>query len=144
MKKAYILLASLALLAFFSFTIIFYLKQTSYTPKRLKDAILHTQAQILLQDFKELSKLFLYEAKLQGKDCLESVSLNYPNPNDFIVIRYFYPLGKCENFKLTQLNTDANLSKDKLIIAHINILLNSQKVVNDEIFIQDTFTLYPK
>ncbi len=144
MKKAYVLLGVL----FLVFLIAFYLQLnfniSSYASRTLKDTRLYLQAKILAQNAKELAKYFLYEAKKQNKECLNSISFNYPSTRDSVNIAYFYPVASCENFKLTQINKDANLSKDGVILVNISISLNAQKGVNDEIFINEKAFIYPK
>lgn len=144
MKKAYILLSTIFLIIFLGFYIALNLHLSSYVPRLIKDTHLYLQARILAHSSKEFAKYFLYEAKKENKECLNFVSFNYPTLEDTIRIDYFYPLGMCENFKLKQINTDANLSKDGIIIANISVALNSNKGVNEEIFINQKVFIYPK
>lgn len=142
MKKAYILITLIVLISFLGFWLSLNTTLLSYTPRFIRDTYYYLQAQILIDE--KLAKYLLYKAKLENKECLNSITLNYPNPNDQIQITYYYPIAKCEDFKLISINQDANLSKDGIIIAHISVALNSQKGVNDEILINKTFILHTK
>lgn len=143
-KKAYILLNVVFLILLLGFYLGFNLNLSSYAPRLLKDTHLYLQAKILAHDSKELAKYFLYRAKKENKECLNSVSFHYPKSDDTIRIDYFYAIATCENFKFTELNKDANLSKDGVIIANISVALNSNKGVNEEIFINQKSFIYPK
>lgn len=142
MKKAYILITLIFLISFLGFWLSLNTTLLSYIPRFIRDTYYYLQAQILID--KKLAKYLLYKAKLEDKECLNSIVLNYPNLNDRIQITYHYPIAQCENFKLISINQDANLSKNGIIIAHINVALNSQKGVNDEILINKSFILRTK
>ncbi|TKX31734.1 hypothetical protein [Campylobacter estrildidarum] len=142
MKKAYILITLVFLISFLGFWLSLNTTISSYTPRFIRDSYYYLQAQILIDE--KLAKYLLYKAKLENKECLNSITLNYPNPNDKIKIDYYYPIAQCQNFKLVSINQDANLSKDGVIIVHISVALNSQKGVNDEILINKTFILQAK
>lgn len=144
MKKAYILLSVIFLTTFIAFWISLSFTFSSYTPRFLRDTFYYIEANILAQNAKELAKYFLYEAKNQGKQCLNSITLHYPKADDRINIEYFYPIAECKNFKILSLNKDANLSKDGLIIAYVSIALNTDSKVNDEIFVNKKVLLWTK
>ncbi|EAH6212801.1 hypothetical protein CV320_01250, partial [Campylobacter jejuni] len=74
--------------------------------------------------------------------CLDNIYFNYTKA--LIKIKYFYPIAQCVNFKFSNFNPDANLSKDGVIIAHISIALNRDKNVNDEILLTKSIIIYPK
>lgn len=131
------------ILLILSSLMILLINTSSYIPRQTKDTFLYTQAQILASDSKELAKYFLYETRKAQKECLDFVEFHYPNANDKIKISYFYPLAECKNFKLVNLNTDANLSKDFSIIVNVSVLLNTDTAVNEEIFISKNFVIYP-
>lgn len=61
-----------------------------------------------------------------------------------LFFRRHYPIAQCVNFKFSNFNPDANLSKDGVIIAHISIALNRDKNVNDEILLTKSIIIYPK
>lgn len=148
MKKAMILPLALIFFVIISFICLNFLRFSAHTPNFVKNMHSYSQTQILRKNAKELAKYLLFVAKNQGKDCLESLSLNYPKADDIAKFEFFYPLAKCENFTLTELNHDANLSKDKLIIVHFSHLLHANSLnergVNDEIFTNEIFYLYPQ
>ncbi len=144
MKKAYVLLSVVFLVILLGFYIHLNLNLSSYASRTLKDTHLYLQAKILAHSAKELAKYFLYEAKKQNKECLNFVSFNYPSAQDTVRIDYFYPIAVCENFKLKQINKDANLCKDGIIIANISVRLNAHKGVNEEIFINQKAFIHAK
>ena len=143
MKKAYILLTSLLLLVLVSFFAVFSLQISSYVPRQVKDLSLYVQAQLLARNSLNLAKYFLVQAKKQGKECLNFSQFHYPKDKDLIRIDYFYPLRQCENGRLIHTNADVNLSKDNVIIVNIGVLLNADKGVNEEIFVNKKELLYP-
>ncbi len=143
MKKAYILAISLLLLVFVSFFVVINLQISSYTPRFVRDLQLYTQAQILARGGKDFAKYFLMQAKKQGAQCLNFAHFHYPSAKDSIRIDFFYPLAQCENGRLIHANTDANLSKDNIIIINISVLLNADSAVNEEIFVNNKAFLYP-
>jgi len=144
MKKAYILISVVILITMIGFFMSFQLNNSSYNQRILTDTYHYLQARILARSSKELAKFFLYAAKNEGKECLNFISFNYPKANDTIRFDYLYPLGECENFRFKNLNQDANLSKDGVIIVNISIALNSNKNVNEEIFVNQKFFINTK
>lgn len=144
MKKAYILLSVVFLIISLGFYILLNLNLSSYAPRVLKDTHLYLQAKILARSSEELAKYFLYKAKEENKECLNSVSFNYPSLKDTIRIDYLYPIATCENFELRWINPDANLSKDGVIVVNISVALNSHGEVNEEIFINQKTFIYTK
>ncbi|MCX2682923.1 hypothetical protein OQH60_03475 [Campylobacter sp. MIT 21-1685] len=144
MKKAYILLSVIFFTILISFCINFNFILSNYSPRFVRDTFYYLKANILIQNAKELAQYLLYEAKNQGKECLNSITLNYPKTNDRLNIEYFYPIAECKNFKITALNTDANVSKDGLVIAYVSIALNQNTNVNDEIFLNKRVLLWTK
>ncbi|WP_279176681.1 hypothetical protein [Campylobacter insulaenigrae] len=138
MKKSFVMIYVVFLVIFISFLSMFIVKTLSYSSRIMKDYIFYTQGKILLYDFKEISKYFLYEAKKEGKECLENLKLNY---NGILIsIDYIYPLAKCINEKVISNYQQA----DSIIAVNIGILLNTDKGVNEEIFLQKSFFIYPK
>lgn len=121
-KNAYILPFALFALSFLSFLILIKLELSSYTPRFNKDLKTYLQAEILSFQAKDLAKYLLTEAKNQGKECLNYTNLNYPRAWDIMEFEFFYPLAECENFKLKNLNKDANLSQQNIIAVSVNIL----------------------
>lgn len=141
MKKGFLLFVCIITLIFVSFFTLFAVNKSAYIPKHIKNVFLYTQAKILSENSKELAKYFLYEAKSQGKQCIDKVKFKYENAQ--ILIQYLYPLRECINFSFTDTNKDANLSKDNIIISNISVLLNEGSGVNEEIFINENIFLYP-
>lgn len=141
MKKAYILLSVMFLVALVSFWFSLSLTTSSYTPRILSDTQDYLQARILAHNSKELAKYFLYKAKKDGKECLNSITLSYPSHEDKIRIDYFYALAECKNYKLHQINNDANLSKDGVITISVNIALHQNNAVNEEILVHKNLRL---
>ncbi|HEC1780433.1 TPA: hypothetical protein R1725_001571 [Campylobacter lari] len=92
----------------------------------------------MLHDAKELSKYFLYQAYLEGKECLKEYNFEYNNIK--IRIDYTYPLGECKGYKLITNDTNAK----SIIAVNISVLLNDNKAVNEEVFLQKSFFVYPK
>lgn len=142
MKKAYILIILIISIIVLGLWLSLNTTLSSYAPRFARDTYYYLQAQVLANE--NIAKYFLYQAKLKNKKCLNSIILNYPNPNDKIKIEYFYPLAECKNFNFKNINQDANLSKDGIVIAHISVALHTQQAVNDEILINKTFILHPK
>lgn len=146
MKKAMILPLALIFFVILSFVCLNFLRFSAYTPNFAKNIHSYSQAQILRQNAKDLAKYLLFIAKNQGKDCLENLSFHYPKADDILKFEFFYPLAKCENFTLKELNHDANLSRDNLIIVHFSHLFHANNLnergVNDEIFTNEIFYLY--
>ncbi|OCX42263.1 hypothetical protein A7X81_03475 [Campylobacter ornithocola] len=138
MKKSFAMIYTIFFILFISFVLIFIVKIASYSPRIIKDLALYTQGKILLHDTKELSKYFLYQAFLEDKECLNEYNFEYNSIK--IRIDYAYPLGECKNYKLV-----ANYANVKSIVAvNISVLLNSDKAVNEEVFLQKSFFIYPK
>ncbi|AJC86401.1 hypothetical protein [Campylobacter sp. RM16704] len=138
MKKSFAMIYTIFFILFISFMSLFIIKLSSYPPRIMKDLILYTQSKILLYDSKELSKYFLYQAHLEGKECLEYVYFEINNAK--IKIDYVYPLGECINEKFIK-----NYDNAKSIIAvNVSVLTNDNTNVNEEIFLQKSFFIYPK
>ncbi|ECP8638143.1 hypothetical protein NF804_000255 [Campylobacter jejuni] len=142
MKKAYVLIWTIFLILLISLWMSLTLNISSYTPKIIQDSYYYLQAQILSHNATQFSKYFLYQAKQENKECLDNIYFNYTKA--LIKIKYFYPIAQCVNFKFSNFNPDANLSKDGVIIAHISIALNRDKNVNDEILLTKSIIIYPK
>lgn len=143
MKRGFVLLMSLILLVFVSFVAVLSLQISSYSPRQIKDLRLYTQGQILAHNSVDLAKYLLVKAKAQGQECLNFTQFHYPSAKDSVRIDYFYPLQECENGRLIHTNADVNLSKDNVIIVNISVLLNADKGVNEEIFVNKKELLYP-
>ena len=143
MKRGFVLLMSLILLVFVSFVAVLSLQISSYAPRQIKDLRLYTQAQILAHNSVDLAKYLLVKAKAQGQECLNFTQFHYPSAKDSVRIDYFYPLQECENGRLIHTKADVNLSKDNVIIVNISVLLNADKGVNEEIFVNKKELLYP-
>lgn len=148
-KNAYILPFALFALSLLSFVVVLSLALSSYAPRFNKDLSAFLQAEILSFKAKDLAKYLLIEAQNQGKECLNYTKIHYPRAQDIMEFAFFYPLAQCEDFKLQAYNKDANLSQDNIIAVSVNILLNANNrdkdaAVNDEIFIHESFYLYPK
>lgn len=135
MKKAYILFASFSIFLALIFCIIFMFNFSSYMPRFIKDYYKYTQAKILLNDSKELSKYFLYLLKNNNKECINNVKFNYPNKDTIISIDYFYPENKCINNKLI------NKQKTNFIIVKSSVYIKSE-YVNEEIYLDKRFFIY--
>lgn len=133
MKKAYILLSVIILTTFIALWISLNLNISAYTPRAFLDTYDYLQAKIYTHDAKELAKYFLYKAKEENKECLEYAQIEHEKA--VLRVDYLYPIAECENFKLKNINPDANLSKDGIIILNISVAINSNTHVNEEIFI---------
>ena len=167
MKKAYILVASLALLVFLSVFMLANIHISSYAPRFAKDMKLYTQAEILGDDAPALARYFLQVAKNQGKDCLSFVEFNYPQAPfsqgvsskntkkstttstldtskgaNVLRFDFFYPLKTCENGLLRGTNADTNLSANAVVLVNFSALLNANTAVNEEVFLNRKFVLY--
>ncbi|ECW8953913.1 hypothetical protein F5R70_00425 [Campylobacter lari] len=138
MKKSFAMVYTISFILFISFVMTFVIKISSYSPRIMKDLTLYTQGKILLHDAKELSKYFLHQAYLEGKECLNEYNFEYNNIK--IRIDYAYPLGECKGYKL--IANDANAKS--IIAVNISVLLNDNKAVNEEVFLQKSFFVYPK
>ncbi|HEE0025827.1 TPA: hypothetical protein R6S78_001802, partial [Campylobacter jejuni] len=110
MKKAYVLIWTIFLILLISLWMSLTLNISSYTPKIIQDSYHYLQAQILSHNATQFSKYFLYQAKQENKECLDNIYFNYTKA--LIKIKYFYPIAQCVNFKFSNFNPDANLSKD--------------------------------
>lgn len=98
MKRAYILSSLVFLISALGIWLSLNITTSSYIPRFVKDAYYCLQAQILADE--KLAKYLLYQVKLDGKECLDSVTLHYPNLNDKIKIQYHCPIAQCKtNFK---------------------------------------------
>lgn len=144
MKKAYILLSVIFLMLVVGFWLSFSFINSSYTSRTLSDTYTYLQAKIIADNAKELSKYFLYQAKKDGKQCLNSIIFSYPSINDRVKIDYFYAFAKCKNDHLVEINKDANLSKDGIIIVSVSVVLNQNSSVNEEIVVQKNLRLLAK
>ncbi|MBS4236106.1 hypothetical protein [Campylobacter vulpis] len=144
MKKAYVLLGVVFLTLFVGFSISVGLNISSYTPRFLKDSYAYTQAKILRTNTKELAKYALFQAKKEGFECLNSISFSYPNVKDKIKFEYFYAFAECQNGRLININSDANLSKDGVIIVNISVFSKLNEGVNEENFINEKLRLVAK
>ncbi|HEC1748152.1 TPA: hypothetical protein R1707_000864, partial [Campylobacter lari] len=51
-----------------------------------------------------------------------------------------YPLGECKNNKLIAKYIHAK----SIIVVNISVLLNTNKAVNEEVFLQKSFFIYPR
>ncbi|KAA6227684.1 hypothetical protein [Campylobacter sp. LR286c] len=144
MKNAYALFSAVFIISFIALIISLSLNITSYTPRIVSDTHKYLQGKILASNGKNLAKYFLYIAKNDNKECLNSISFNYPSINDTIRIDYFYAFGECENFVFKNINSDVNLSKDGVITANISVSINANKGVNEEIFINKKYSFVAK
>lgn len=107
MKRAYILLSLVFLISALGIWLSLNITTSSYIPRFVKDAYYYLQAQILADE--KLVKYLLYQAKLDGKECLDSITLHYPNLNDKIKIQYHYPIAQCKS----QISSDQQRCKFK-------------------------------
>ncbi|MBF7049247.1 hypothetical protein IY972_02040 [Campylobacter volucris] len=138
MKKSFAMIYTIFLIIFVSFMVLSAIKIASYPPRIMKDLIFYTQGKIILFDAVELSKYFLYEARTQDKECLDEIKFNY---NQAVVkIDYVYPLAKCDNGKII---TDYE-NPNSIIAINVSVLLNANQGVNEEVFLQKSFFIYPK
>ncbi|QOR00618.1 MULTISPECIES: hypothetical protein [unclassified Campylobacter] len=138
MKQAFAMVYTIFFIMFVAFVLVFVVKISSYTPRIMQDLILYTQGKILVLNSKEMSKYFLYQAYLEGKECIEQINFKYNNAT--VQIDYAYPLGRCEN---GQLLLDYEVTK-AIVAVNVSVLLNENKSVNEEVFLQRSFFIYPK
>lgn len=144
MKKAYILLLSVILLVLVAFWGIIKLQNSSYVPREARDSFAFIQARLLLKDSKELAKYFLFVAHKQGRQCLNSIHFNFANA--LVRMDYYYALGICVEGKLKDIPQD---TKQNAILVSLSVIINasnakSDKSVNDEVFLNDKFYIYPE
>lgn len=138
MKKSFAMIYTIFLIIFVSFMVLFAIKIASYPPRIMKDLIFYIRGEIILFDAVELSKYFLYEARTQDKECLDEIKFKY---NQAVVkIDYVYPLAKCDNEKII---TDYE-NPNSIIAINVSVLLNANQGVNEEVFLQKSFFIYPK
>ncbi|MBX2078150.1 hypothetical protein I9T54_01165 [Campylobacter peloridis] len=138
MKKSFIMFYTIFFILFISFLCFFIIKLSSYPPRIIKDFAFYTQAKILLHNSKELSKYFLYQAYNEKKECIETIYFQYANSK--IRLDFVYPLGECKNAKF-KANYDNAMS---IVAVNASVLINDNKGVNEEIFLQRSFFIYPK
>lgn len=138
MKKSFIMLFSILAFVFIAFIALFIIKISIYPSRIINDYSNYIQAKILILNSKELSKYFLYEARKNNIECLEFVEFNYPSKDDIFRIDYIYPLNKCENNKFK------DDTKNDIIIINSSVVINYNKSVNEEIFLKESFFIYPK
>ncbi|WP_291952874.1 hypothetical protein [Campylobacter sp.] len=138
MKKSFVMVYVVFLIMSIAFLSLFVVKISSYSSRIMKDFILYTQGKILLYDSKEMSKYFLYEARKEGKECLKNINFTYNNA--IMRLDYVYPLAECIDEKIISSYKQAN----SIIAVNASVLLNSNKEVNEEIFLQKSFFIYPK
>lgn len=144
MKRAYILLSVIFVVTMVGLWLSASFTSSSYAARILTDTYAYLQARILAQNSKNLAKYFLYLAKKEGKQCLNSITFSYPGPNDKVRMDYFYTIAECKNHQLQKINPDANLSKDGVIIVSVGVALRQNLSVNEEIFVQKTLRLLAK
>lgn len=137
-KKSFAMIYTIFFILFISFIMAFIIKISSYPPRIMKDLTLYTQGNILLHDAKEFAKYFLYQAYLEGKECLSEYNFEYNNTK--IRIDYAYPLGECKNNKFIAKYVHAK----SIVAVNISVLLNTNKAVNEEEFLQKSFFIYPR
>ncbi|CAM4097188.1 hypothetical protein [Campylobacter armoricus] len=138
MKKSFAMIYTIFFVLFVSFALLFIIKISSYPHRIMKDLTLYTQGKILLYDSKELSKYFLYNAFLEGKECIEDVYFEFNKAK--IKMDYMYPLGECKNNSFVK-NYDNALS---IVAVNVSVLINDNTNVNEEVFLQKSFFIYPK
>lgn len=143
LKKAFVLPLVLLMLSVLSFMLILNVNFSSQTPRLYRDLTMYLQAELLSFEAKNLAKYLIFKAKEQGKECLNYTLLEYPTKYDLMEFEFFYPLAECNNFKL-----EPHLNSQKIIAVSVNILLNANSknekaAVNDEIFLHESFYLYP-
>ena len=123
MKKSYILFSSFLISLSFMSLFVFLSFYTSYIPRYSNDVYKYTQAKILLNDTKELSKYFLYLSIQKNEKEPKNINFKYPNDNTIINIDYFYPKDK------------------KYAIINSSVFIKNYNV-NEEIYLNKKFIIY--